>query len=67
MSPELRFKGPTCGEDTEVMKPEVEELPSNLMRVCNFCFALAWNNEDGTVETRAPHRIDPKDLPPELQ
>jgi hypothetical protein len=68
MNIELDLKCPTCGEEMEVMKPEsAVESPANLLRVCNFCFTLAWNNEDGTLETRAPQRVDPKDLPPELQ
>ena len=58
MNFEPDLKCPTCGEEMEVLKPEgTVELPSNLLRACPFCATLAWNNEDGTIETRRPQKV----------
>jgi hypothetical protein len=35
----------------------ITDGPANLLRVCLFWAMLAWNNEDGTVETRPLRRV----------
>jgi hypothetical protein len=58
MNPELDFKCPKCGKPMEVLKPEGAIEPSpNMLRVCPYCATLAWNNEDGTEETRTPQEV----------
>ena len=42
----------------EVLTVEERSTPSNLLRVCPFCATLAWNNEDGTIETRQPQAVE---------
>jgi hypothetical protein len=35
---------------------------SNYMRISPVCATLAWNNKEGTVETRAPRKVKDKGL-----
>jgi hypothetical protein len=35
----------------------MSEPPSKLLRICPSCGTLAWNNEEGTVETSTPHEV----------
>jgi hypothetical protein len=58
MSDEPDLTCPTCGESMEVLTVEEGCSPSNLLRVCPFCATLAWNNEDGTIETRQPQAVE---------
>jgi hypothetical protein len=59
VNPEPDLKCPKCCQPMEVLTPEgATAPPSNLLRVCPFCATLAWNNEDGTVETRTPYRVE---------
>ena len=58
MNPERDLlKCPKCGQPMEVLRPQgMNEPPSKLLRICPFC-ELAWNDEDGNVETTAAHRV----------
>ena len=49
--PDLRC--PKCGNTMELMADE----GGSLLRVCPVCATLAWNKEDGTVETREPQEV----------
>ena len=44
-------------EGAEVLTVE-GKAPSNLLRVCPFCATLAWNNENGTIETRRSQAVE---------
>ena len=58
MNPELDLTCPKCGKPMEVLKAEgATEPPANLLRVCPLCGTLAWNNDDGSVETRTPYQV----------
>src|SRR5947199_370654 len=62
MSDEANLACPMCGNVMEVMTTEHHATPSNYLRICPVCASLAWNNEDGTVETRAPQKVDGEEL-----
>ena len=58
MNPEPDLICPKCGKPMEVLTPMgATEPPANLLRVCPLCGTLAWNNEDGSVETRTAHPL----------
>lgn len=47
----------------EVLQAEGSaSTPSNYMRICAVCGTLAWNNEDGIIETRAPQKVEGEEL-----
>jgi hypothetical protein len=55
----LNLKCSKSGKPMEVLRPKgMSEPPSKLLRICPYCGTLAWNNEDGSVETRTPHRVN---------
>ena len=45
---------PTCGNVMELL---TEDEDGSLLRVCPVCATLAWNGENGKVETRQPQEI----------
>jgi hypothetical protein len=59
MNPERDLlKCPKCGQPMEVLRPQgMNEPPSKLLRICPFCETLAWNDDDGNVETTATHQV----------
>lgn len=62
MNPEPDLTCPNCGGAMEVLAANDHSLPSNYMRVCPVCATLAWNSEDGRVETRTPQKVEGKEL-----
>lgn len=51
---------PTCGNVMELLTGDED---GSLLRVCPVCAPLAWNGENGKVQTRQPQEITVKSFP----
>ena len=50
---------PDCGKLMELLRPkDGGAIPIHLLRVCAHCGTLAWNNSDGSMETRRPAKVE---------